>query len=478
MFRCASLLCYNVINPEVQRFNTSRIKIFIMEIDQSIFKAYDIRGVYPDEIDEKLVYKIAQAYVRLVHPKTVVVGHDMRLSGEVFKKALVDGLTNAGVNVIDLGLVSTDTMYFAVPFLGADGGIQATASHNPKEFGGLKMVREKGRPISGDSGIYEIRDMVAGGQEEVKSEQKGSVIVKDLSEEYIAHVLKMIDVSTLKPLKVVANTNFGMASVALERLKKILPIEFVEILNGELNGNFPKGRPDPLVPENRLETQEAIKNLKADLGVAWDADADRCFFFDETGRFLSGYFTTAILSELMLKRYPKSKVIVDMKLNWAIIDTVSALGGHALPNKTGHSFFKERMIAEDAVFGGEVSAHYYFKDNFYLDNGIIPFLLMLSLVSTSGKKMSELYEPLFKKYFAIEETNVKVENVEEVIRTIKEKYSDGHISELDGVSIDFPEWRLSLRSSNTEPLVRLNLEAKNEALMQEKAAEVLAAIKK
>ena len=443
-----------------------------MDIDKSIFKAYDIRGVYPEQINEDLVYSIAQAYVKLVNPKKVAVGCDMRLSGEAFKQALVRGLTDSGVDVVDLGLVSTDTLYFAVPFLGLDGGIQATASHNPKEFGGLKMVREKGYPISGDSGIYQIRDMVSEGFK-FMAETKGNLSTKDVSEEYIAHVLSMVDVKKLKPLKVVANTNFGMASVALKRLEKLLPIEFVEILNGNLDGNFPKGRPDPLVPENRTETQEAIRKHGADLGVAWDADADRCFFFDETGRFLSGYFTTAVLSEIMLARYPKSKVVVDMKLNWAIKDTVEKLGGTALPNKTGHSFFKERMISEDAVFGGEVSAHYYFKDNYYLDNGIIPLLLMLELLSTSGKKMSELYQPFFAKYFAIEETNVVVKEVQTVLEVIKNRYKDGEVSYIDGISVEYPNWRFSVRSSNTEPLIRLNLEAKNKQLMEEKSEELL-----
>ena len=447
-----------------------------MNIDPTIFKAYDIRGVYPEQINENIVYKVAQAYAKLVNPKTVVVGHDMRLSGEAFHEAVTRGLTDAGVNVLDIGLVSTDTMYFAAVFLEADGGIQATASHNPKEFGGLKMVRKNGRPISGDSGIYEIRDLVISNFQFPISNPRGKVTHCDISKEYLEHILKTIDVSVLKPLKVVADTNFGMASVTLKRLEKVLPVQFLEILNGELNGNFPKGRPDPLIPENRREAAEAIQRLKPDLGVIWDADADRCFFFDETGRFLSGYFTTAVLAELMLKKYPKSKVVVDMKQNWAIIDAVKNLGGTPLSNKTGHSFFKERMIAEDASFGGEVSGHYYFKDNFYLDNGIIPLLLMLELLSTSGKKMSEIYEPLFAKYFAIEETNVEVANVDAVLAKLKQRYQDGKLSEIDGVSIDYPDWRFNVRPSNTEPLVRLNLEAKNPQLMEEKAKEVLEVI--
>ncbi|HVY68013.1 MAG TPA: phosphomannomutase/phosphoglucomutase, partial [Patescibacteria group bacterium] len=387
-------------------------------IDQSIFKAYDIRGVYPEQLDEELYYKIGQAYAKLFSPKTAGVGRDVRVSGPSLQEALVRGLTDHGVDVVDIGVITTDMMYFTVANYGYDGGLAVTASHNPREYNGLKMVRQKGAPVSGDSGIMDMRDIVAGGYQ-YAAPKPGTVSVRDVLDDYIQKVLSAINKDDIKPLKVVANINFGAMGRNLKRLADFLPIE-ITWLNERPDGTFPKGRPDPLVPENRQEASDLIVQTHPDLGVAWDSDADRCFFFDETGRFISGYFTTAVLAEEMLRRYPKSKIIVDSKLNWAIIDAVTSLGGAALTNKTGHSFFKERMIKEDAAFGGEVSSHFYFKDFFYLDNGLIPFVLMLDLLSRSGKKMSELYQPLFKKYFAIDETNVKAGDVAAVVRAIKE----------------------------------------------------------
>jgi phosphomannomutase len=455
------------------------------KIDTSIFKAYDIRGIYPEQINAELVYRIAQAYVEFFttsllsspslgrKPKRIAIGCDMRLSGEELKEAVIRGLTDSGVDVIDIGLVSTDTLYFAAATLDVDGGIQITASHNPKEYGGMKMVREKGHPISGDTGIYQIRDMVKSDLRFKTLDLKGSVEKKDVTEDYINHVLSVIDLSKIKPLKVVANPNFGMANLAIERLKSRLPVEFVEVLNDHLDGNFPKGRPDPLVPSNREEIIAAIKNQKPNLGVSWDADADRCFFYDENGRFLPGYYTNAVLARYFLQKYPHSKIVTDLKLNWAVKDLADEVGGEALIERTGHSFFKQKMISEDAVFGGEVSGHYYFKDNFYLDNGIIPFLVILEIMSTSNKKLSEIYQPYFEKYFVIEETNLQVSDVGKVLAAVKEKYSTGQLSELDGVSLEFPEWRVNIRASNTEPLLRINMEAKSQAVLDEKSKEVV-----
>lgn len=450
-----------------------------MQIDPSIFKAYDIRGVYPTNINAELAYKIAQAYLHFINPQAkglnIVLGRDVRTSGPELAEAIKKAITEAGSNVVDIGLASTDMMYFAVANYGYDGGLQITASHNPREYNGIKMVRKGAVPISGDTGIYDIRDLVVSGYNFI-SENHGSVSNLDNLPDYVKKVLSVIDAASIKPMTVVANINFGFTAAVLSELAKVLPVTFT-MINEQPNGEFPKGPPDPLLVENRGETIELIKKVQPNFGAAWDSDADRCYFFDETGRFLSGYFTSAVLAEYFLKKYPRSKVVIDMKQNWAIKDVVAAAGGTALPNRTGHSFFKERMIKEDAVFGGEVSGHFFFKDFFYLDNGIIPFLLILEMLSTTGKKLSEIYQPYFDKYFAIEETNLEVVDVPRVLDALKKKYSDGVLSEIDGVSIDYPDWRFNVRSSNTQPLVRLNLEAKTLELMKEKTEEITALIK-
>lgn len=443
----------------------------MVKIDPTIFKAYDIRGIYPTQLDEDLAYKIGQAYAKFVSPKTVVLGRDVRLSGHKLWEAARQGLADHGVNVIDIGVVSTDMMYFAVANYGFDGGLTVTASHNPREFNGFKMVRARGVPISGDSGIMDIRDLVLSGYK-LQAEVEGKVEVKEILNDYLTKVLSVTDKNKIKRFRIIANTNFGTTGPVLKKLAEQLPMDLT-VINAEPNGEFPKGRPDPLIPENRNETIALVKQNKADLGVMWDSDADRCFFIDETGRFLSGYFTSAILADYFLKKYPKSKIVVDMKLNWAIIDAVNSAGGTALPNKTGHSFFKERMIAEDAVFGGEVSGHYFFKDYFYLDNGLIPFLIILEMLSDQGRKLSEIYEPLFAKYFAIDETSVNVPDVTAVVEKLKQTFQDGILSFIDGISIEYPTWRANVRPSNTEPLVRLNLEAKDAQTLKQKTQELL-----
>jgi phosphomannomutase len=345
-----------------------------------------------------------------------------------------------------------------------------TASHNPKEYNGVKMVRAKSAPISGDNGIYEIRDIAASGFSFL-AEQQGSVSSLDVREPYLEKVFSVVDAAKIKPLKVVANLNFGAIGQNVQAAVKKFNLDVVW-LNQEPDGNFPKGRPDPLIPSNRDETIALIKSSGAALGVAWDADADRCFFFDETGRFLSGYFTTAVLAEYLIKKYGPGKILVDSKLNWATSGLVKSLGGEFDVTKTGHSFYKEKMIKEGALFGGEVSAHYYFKDFYYLDNGLMPFLLILEMLSVSGKKLSEIYQPYFDKYFAIEETNFKVTSVPEVVAEVKKQYSSGKLSELDGVAVEFETWRFSVRGSNTEPIIRLNLEATSKEVMEAKSQEL------
>lgn len=448
------------------------------EINPGIFKAYDIRGVYPEEINADIFYKIAQAYAKFMEfrdGERVALGRDVRLSGPSLFDAMKKGLLDHGVDVVDIGVVATDMMYFAVAHYGYAGGLVITGSHTPREYNGVKMVRKMAKPISGDSGIPEIRDLAVSGYAH-RAPVPGKAATRDVLDDYLQKVLSVIERTRLKPFKILANINFGPLTRNLKRMQNFLPLEIVW-LNEKPDGSFPKGRPDPLIPESRAETIDLIKSNKVDFGVAWDSDADRIFFYDETGRFLSGYFTSAVLAEYMLKRYPGSKIVIDMKQNWAIIDTVKRAGGTPLSNRTGHSLFKERMIKEDAVFGGEVSAHYFFKDYFYLDNGLIPLLFILDILSLSGRKMSEIYQPYFDKYFAIEETNIKVGDPDAVFAAVKQKYGDGKLSEIDGVSIDYSDWRFNLRSSNTEPLVRLNLEAKTRELMEAKTRELMDFIK-
>jgi phosphomannomutase len=444
-----------------------------MEINQSIFKAYDIRGVYPEQINAEVVYKIAVAYCEFIKPKKVVVGTDMRLCGDEFKQALIKGFTDCGVNVIDIGLVSTDMFYFAVYNLSADGGIQATASHNPKNYGGLKMVREKAMPISGDSGIYQIRDLAISNFQFPISKTVGQVSKKDITDEYFVHVLKHFDLAKIKPLKVVANANFGMANIAIEYLKNKLPINFVKVIYEGLDGNFPLplGRPDPLVPENRGEVISFIKSEKPDLGVAWDADADRCFFFDELGQFVTPAYINAILSEYYLKKQPGGKILHDTRVVRVIDSVVEQNGGVSIMTKAGHSFIKERMIQEQAVFGSETSGHYYFADNFYLDNGLFPFLAVLEIISQSGKTFSEFLKPFREKFYISEEINFKFENTN-ILEDIKIQFSDAQIDNIDGYDFNYPNWRFNIRKSNTENLLRINLEADSKPLLQEKTTEL------
>jgi phosphomannomutase len=465
-----------------------------MQIDSSIFKAYDIRGVYPEQMNADLVYKIAQAYISFLlsdkhrlegnglTPKSIVVGHDMRLSGEEFSKAAIAGLTDAGVDVIDIGLASTDQLYFAAATLPVDGGIQITASHNPAEYGGMKLVREKGRPISGDSGIYQICDMVisnfsakASADRQFPISKKGTVTNQDIKAAYFDHVFKTFDVGKIKPFKIVANTNFGMATQAIGELKKRMPIEFVEIVNPELDGSFPKGPSDPLLPSNRTEIIAAIKKLKPDLGVAWDGDADRCFFFDELGNFVTPAYASALFAKYYLQKYPGSKILHDTRVIRVIDEAIKQGGGVGIMTKAGHSFIKERMMNEDAVFGCETSAHYYFKDNFYLDNGLMPFLAMLQILSQSDETFSQLLRPLREKFYISEEINFEVAN-EHILEDLRHQYHDAGLDDTDGYSFEYSNWRFNARKSNTQNLLRINLEADSADLLKEKTGEVSAFI--
>lgn len=448
-------------------------------MNEKIFKAYDIRGIYPSEINELDVYKIAKAFCEFVRPNEVVIGSDVRLSSPALKKVAIKAVTDAGIKVIDVGEISTDMLYFSVANYGYASGFSLTASHNPKEYNGMKCVREESRPISSDSGLFEIRDMALAmelGEEVLQGEINESLVEKkDILADYVAKMKSFADFSKFKNFKIVANPNFGVAGRALDRLVEGTNIS-VEKLNYNPDGNFPKGRPDPLIPENRGETSSLVKSSGADFGVAWDADADRCFFFTEKGEFIEGYFVTAILAKIFLQRQSGQKIIHDTRLTWAIEDIAKENGGIDIATKAGHSFIKERMRKEQAVFGGEMSAHYYFRDYWFCDNGMIPLVMMMEFLSTQKKTLSEImHERFWKEYFVSGEINTQVLDVKAVIAKAKEIYSEGaiKIDETDGISIDHADWRFNFRGSNTEPLIRLNVEARSQELMAEKTKEML-----
>jgi len=441
-----------------------------MSINSSMFKAYDIRGIYPDELNEDVIYQIGRAFVEFVKPENVVIGYDIRLSSPSLFVALSQGIMDMGVDVITLGEVSTDMVYFANAWLECDSGIMLTASHNPPQYNGMKMVREQSIPISGDTGIYEIRDLTIK-QEFTSSDKKGTLISRDIYDEYVKHVRSFINPEVLKPYKIVADAGNGIGGKVASGIVKGLPVTIIP-MNFEPDGRFPNGEPNPLLEEKRAGIIERVRQEGADIGVAWDGDADRCFFIDENGEFIDGYYITALLAEAFLKKTPGAKIIFDPRLIWANIDVVKQYGGIPLINKSGHAFIKERMRTEDALFAGEMSGHYYFKDNYYADNGMIPLVLILELMSITNKSLSELLFPLKSKYFISGEINCVVDSPAEKIMEIEEYYKDGEITRIDGLSVEYQEWRFNLRSSNTEPLIRLNIEAKNKGLLEEKTREL------
>ncbi|MDI6781066.1 MAG: phosphomannomutase/phosphoglucomutase [bacterium] len=441
-----------------------------MEINPSMFKAYDIRGIYPEQLNEDSICQIGKAFVEFVKPKNVVIGYDIRLSAKSLFKALSHGIMDMGVDVVALGEVSTDMVYFAVPWCGCDSGIMLTASHNPPQYNGMKLVRQQSIPISGDTGIYQIRDLAIE-QKFIQSDKKGTIISRDIYDEYVKHVLSFINPRVLKPYRIVADAGNGIGGKVVSGIVKDLPVQIIP-MNFEPDGNFPNGEPNPLLEEKRIGIIERVKQEKCDLGVAWDGDADRCFFIDENGEFIDGYYITALLAEAFLKKKPGSKIIFDPRLIWANIDVIKQYGGIPIINKSGHAFIKERMRKEDALFAGEMSAHYYFRDNYYADNGMIPLVLILELMSITNKSLSELLLPLKSRYFISGEINCLVDSPAEKIREIEEYYQDGEISCIDGLSVEYPAWRFNLRASNTEPFIRLNVEAKNKGLLEEKTGEL------
>ena len=443
-----------------------------MEI--TCFKAYDVRGRMPDELNEEVVHRIGRGYAEFLNPGKVIVGHDMRLSSRDLADALIAGLTESGVDVYDIGLCGTEEVYFATFFKAMDGGIMVTASHNPADYNGMKFVREEARPISADTGLEEIRQLAErGGWPE--SGRQGQVVALDLKKEYIRHLLDYVDISSLKPLRVVANAGNGCAGPAIDLLEPHLPFEFIKQFN-QPDGTFPNGIPNPLLEENRRATADLVVNQKADVGIAWDGDFDRCFFFDENGRFIEGYYVVGLLAESLLKSHPGSRIVHDPRLTWNTIETVQRAGGVTVQSKSGHAFIKEVMRQGDCLYGGEMSAHHYFRDFSYCDSGMIPWLLVLQLMSQAGRKLSELVDDCIAAYPTSGEINRTIPDADEAMQSVYESYSSKALSvdEMDGYSFEFADWRFNLRKSNTEPLVRLNVESRGDTeLLKRKTEEIL-----
>jgi len=439
-------------------------------LQSKVFKAYDVRGIYPDELDEAGAEAIGRAYVEQFEPRRMAVGRDMRLSSPAMQEALMRGAAAAGAEVLDLGLVGTEMVYFAVGSLGLEGGAMVTASHNPKEYTGMKLVRRGALPVGGESGLFDVRDRAL--EDSEPSGAEGTMEQYDIWPAYVDRVLSFVDVSTIKPLKVVIDAANGMAGAMLPPVLEHLPIETVRCYF-EPDGSFPNHEPNPLLPENREFIVRKTLDEGADLGVAFDGDADRCFFVDDTGEFVPGDFVTALFAEGVLEKEPGAKVIYDVRASRAVPDAIEGAGGVALMNRVGHAFIKARMRKEDAAFAGEVSGHYYFRDFSQADSGVVPFLLMLELISKRGRRLSEILEPLRSRYFITGELNTPVPDVALKLQELKERYADGRVSHLDGISVDFDDWHFNVRPSNTEPLLRLNLEARSQALMERKRDEVL-----
>jgi phosphomannomutase len=443
-------------------------------LDPKVFKAYDVRGIYPDELDEEGAYRIGRAYAEAFEPRAIAVGRDMRLSSPRLAEAAVRGAREAGVDVVDIGMVGTEMLYFAVGELGLDGGIAVTASHNPKEYNGMKIVRRGALPVGADSGLLEIRDRAERAFD--ARGEPGSLASQDVYAPFVEKVLSFVDARAIAPLRVVIDAANGMAGAMLPPVLDRLPVDAVRCFF-EPDGTFPNHEPNPLLPENRQFIEAKVREEGADLGIAFDGDADRCFFVDDTGAFVPGDFVTALLADAMLAKEPGGKVIYDVRASWAVPETIERAGGTPLVNRVGHAFIKHRMRKEQAVFGGEVSGHYYFRDFTQADSGTIPALLMLELVSKKGRPLSEILHPYRERYFLTGELNTRVRDVALKLQELKERFgAEGDVSHLDGISITARDWHMNVRPSNTEPLLRLNLEALDRALMERKRDEVLRVI--
>jgi phosphomannomutase len=450
-----------------------------LSLNPDIFKAYDVRGTYPDQVNEDAARAIGAAFVAYLGAKRIAVGRDMRLSSPAVAAAFIDGATSQGCDVVDYGMIATDMLYFAVARGQHDGGVMVTASHNPKQYNGMKMVRREAFPLSGEEGINNIREMIAAGTIPAQAATRGSVTTADTLAPYVEHVMGFIDPSIVKPFNVVLDAGSGMGGLVAPKLFERLPCRTTRLCF-EIDGRFPNHEANPLIDENRIDITERVIAEKADIGIAWDGDADRCFFIDGSGEFISGDFITALLAESFLMKYPGSTIIYDLRASHAVRDVVATYGGTSLMNRVGHAFFKRRMRETNGIFGGEVTGHYYFRDNFFADNGFIPALLILELMSKKGKSLRDLLEPLRAKYFISGEINTKLASMADVpekLDQIGAKYADGHQYKLDGISVEFDDWHFNVRASNTEPLLRLNLEATTPELMAAKRDEVVGLIR-
>ena len=448
-------------------------------INPSIFKAYDVRGIYPTELNEDAARLIGRAFVAYLGASRIGVGRDMRVSSPSMAAAFIDGAREQGASIVDYGMIGTDMLYYGVARDGLEGGVMVTASHNPGEYNGMKMVRREAFPLSGEAGLAEIRDMITSNAIPAPAGARGGIETRALLSEYVEHVLKFIDVSAIKPFNVVLDAGSGIGGLVAPPLFDRLPCKTTRLCF-DVDGTFPNHEANPLIEENRRDIVERVIAEKADIGIAWDGDADRCFFIDGSGEFIAGDFVTALLAEAFLLKHPGAKVVYDVRASYAVKDIVERYGGTPLMNRVGHAFFKRRMREENAIFGGEVTGHYYFRDNFYADNGFIPALLILELMSKKGQTLSELLAPLRAKYFISGEINTKVADMTIVAHKLDQlaaQYSTGHTYHMDGFSAEFPEWHFNVRPSNTEPLLRLNLEALTQELMERKRDEVLALIR-
>ena len=439
------------------------------------FKAYDARGTVPDELNAEITYRIGRAYAEFIKPRRVAVGRDVRLSSEELFTALTDGLMDSGVEVLDLGLCGTEQVYFAAFHLELDGGIMITASHNPIDYNGLKFVRECAKPLSGDSGLKDIHRIAEEGSFST-SERKGSMIPTDLGAEYVAHLLGYLaDIDKLKPLKIISNPGNGMAGPVIDLLEQHLPFEFIKIQH-EPDGTFPNGIPNPLLPERRAATIEAITAHGADLGVAWDGDFDRCFLFDHNGRYIEGYYIVGLLGAQLLQKNPGERIVYDPRLTWNTIELVSQHKGEPVQSKSGHAFIKETMRKVNGIYGGEMSAHHYFRDFGYCDSGMIPWLLLAEMISTQNRTLAELVDARIERYPVSGEINVEVDDPKTVLDRVQAHFADlpHEIDRTDGLGMDFGDWRFNLRGSNTEPLLRMNVETRgDQGLMERRRDEIL-----
>jgi phosphomannomutase len=446
-------------------------------VDGSIFKAYDVRGLAPGQLDDETARRIGRAFVDYLGARRIVVGRDARASSPGLAASFIAGAASQGCEVADIGIVGTDMMYFYTASHDLDGGAIVTASHNPKEYNGIKMVRKGALALSGDAGIKEIKEaLVAGRFADAPAAAGPDPVKRQISAEYARHCLSFIDAAQVPRLKVVLDTGNGMGALGAEPILKDLPLDQVRMYF-DVDGTFPNHPADPLVEENRREIMERVVAEAADLGIAWDGDADRCFFIDDRGEFVPGDFVTALLGEAFCGKEPGARIVYDVRASRAVNDRVSAAGGTALMHRVGHAFIKRRMRDENAVFGGEVSGHFYFRENWFADNGMIPALLVLELIGLRKARLSQILAPLRERYHLSGEINSKVADVERTLRRLEERFHDGRVGHLDGLSIDYDDWHFNVRPSNTEPLLRLNLEAYSDADMQRRRDEVLAVIR-